>query len=462
MRAKVEHTNGDDARAMEDLDSAIQANPADSTEFVNSGATAPEKTASTCTWTESDMDALVQGFPNDYRSYEFRGLYYAFFASWNEDSLKPAVSNLRRAIEINPTNARLHFFIASSINRAFAIRRYGLSDADRSSLDHTILEELDRALAIDPNLLPALGQRAQAYFDLKQFAQAVPDYDKVVALDPKNAGAYNDRGLAKIELGDTYGAISDFGEAIENKKRLLQQSGTLENRADAYLKTQQWDLAIRDLTTAISLQTGGVTLLMNINQFRALYPEYRTATDEAIAHKLNQTFYPNMKYEGFSKSFLKDNATKGFFTSTVIPDLYLKRSDAYLKKNDWLRASTEFRRAVDGFPKYANTSERWHEIGLERTASHSKHLYIDLKTFEARDSNSVKVWIKRSESSDGGGPYSVQRYELNCGLRQLRTVSFASYTSSGTLKFSREGGQWESIVPETMGEQLASGACQSN
>ena len=49
------------------------------------------------------MDALVQRFPDDYRSSEFRGLYYAFFARWHEPSLKSAVDNLRRAIEITVT-----------------------------------------------------------------------------------------------------------------------------------------------------------------------------------------------------------------------------------------------------------------------------------------------------------------------------------------------------------------------
>jgi tetratricopeptide (TPR) repeat protein len=245
-----------------------------------------------------------------------------------------------------------------------------------------------------------------------------------------------------------------FGKAIENKKRELQHSSSEENRADAYIKTGQWDLAIRDLTTAISLQIGGGVILSNIQQFRALYPEYKAASDEAVARKLNQTFYPNMKYEDFSRGFLHNNEA---LASTVIPDLYLKRSDAYLKAGKWRNAAVEFRRAVNGFPEYANAVDRWREIG-----SHSTHLYIDLKTFDEANNASVKLWVKQARSSEGQGPYSVQRYELNCVSRQLRTLSLAGYDASGNLNFSREGGQWESIIPDTMGEQLASGACQSN
>jgi hypothetical protein len=85
MRAKVGHANGEDFAALEDLDKAIHANVADAAQFVNSGATAPEKSASACTWTLPEMDALVQRFPNDYRAYLFRGLYYGFFVQWSED-----------------------------------------------------------------------------------------------------------------------------------------------------------------------------------------------------------------------------------------------------------------------------------------------------------------------------------------------------------------------------------------
>ena len=109
MRAKIEHTNGDDAAAMEDLDKAIHANIADAVSFVNSGAAAPEKTASACTWTLPEMDALAQRFPNDYRANLFRGLYYGFFVQWNEDSLNPALDNLRKAGEMNTGSALPHF-----------------------------------------------------------------------------------------------------------------------------------------------------------------------------------------------------------------------------------------------------------------------------------------------------------------------------------------------------------------
>jgi tetratricopeptide (TPR) repeat protein len=479
MRAKIEHDEGDDVAAMRDLDAYIQANPADADRFTNSGAVAPEKTASACTWSETDMEAIKSNYPNDYRSYLYAGLYYGFFTTWDEKSVSPALENLSRAVEINPNSPLPHFFKAHVLRQGTFFKRLNMPDAQRADLDNRFLAELNLALALDPSLLPALSQRADVYFNLKQFQQAISDYNRVLAIDTKDAGAYNDRGLAKMELRDVYGAISDFSEAIRLKKRVLQESSSHENRADAYLKTQQWNLAIRDLTTAISLKTGGISLLMNINQFRALYPEYKPASDEAIARKLNQTFYPDMKYEDFAKEFLHDNVEKGFETSTVIPDLYLKRADAYLTEGDWYNGAADFRRAINGFPQYANAVDRWRKIDTFQEFQ----IYLDLQSFDDSVTSSIKLWTKEevdyaavarkfggvalepehsAASRETSEPYSLRQYEFDCDRRQLRQLSFARYSAFGRLLSSRGSGPWESPIPDTLGESLFNPVCMAN
>jgi tetratricopeptide (TPR) repeat protein len=453
MRAKIEHLDGNDDAAVADLDGAIHANLDQAEEFVNSGGVAPEQKASLCTWTAPDMDALVQRFPLDYRAYLFRGLYYGFFVEWDEGSLKPSIENLVRASEIKSSSALPQFFMAHIRNRP--IKRLGLPDAQRQRLNELVLNELTAALAIDSGLLAALRDRAETYFELKKYKQAIVDYDRIISLDPADAGAYNDRGLAKMQLGRTYEAISDFSDAIRNKKRQLQESSSYENRADAYIKTQQWELAIEDLTTAISLQTGGIVLLSNIKQFRGLYPEYKAAPDDAVARKLNQTFYPNIKYEDFAKGFLHHNEAQ---VSTIIPDLYLKRSEAYVKAGNWRKAAVEFRRAIDGFPSYADAADRWQQIGPQRDS----HVYVDMKTLNEARSDSATLWIKQTRGTEGDDkPHSVEQYELNCGSRQIRRLSAASYDASGNVIGSHEGGDWATVVPDSLGETLLDGMCGS-
>jgi tetratricopeptide (TPR) repeat protein len=264
-------------------------------------------------------------------------------------------------------------------------------------------------------------------------------------------------GLAKMISGAPYGpyeAISDFTEAIKIEGRELLKSKAYDGRADAYMQTREWDLAIKDLTTAISLQIAG-GLVGNVGQFRAIYPEYGAASDEAIAQKLNQTFYPDIKYEDFSAHFLAGRP----LSSTVIPELYIKRSDAYLRKGDWRSALTDFRRATNGFPNYAEAINRWRQFN-ETSNTHS---YIDMKDFDDARDGSVKLSIKQARGgNDARGPYELYRFELNCSAEKIRTLSWAEYDATGSRTKSGEGGRWGSIWPETLAKILEDGACSNS
>ncbi|MGD4163750.1 hypothetical protein QT631_22510, partial [Xanthomonas citri pv. citri] len=85
MLAKLTFANNDYANAMKLLEDAVRSDPRHASDFTNSGGAKPERNGSVCTWTTSDMDALVQRFPSDYRSHMFRGLYYSKFAPIDDD-----------------------------------------------------------------------------------------------------------------------------------------------------------------------------------------------------------------------------------------------------------------------------------------------------------------------------------------------------------------------------------------
>jgi hypothetical protein len=184
---------------------------------------------------------------------------------------------------------------------------------------------------------------------------------------------------------------------------------------------------------------------------RALYPEYATATDEAIARKLQQTFFPNISYENFSEGFLHKNGSFGF-PNFVIAELYLKRLDAYLRQGNWHAAKLDFKRAERGY-NTLDAIDRWREI---RPLANAR-VYVDMKTFNDERRQAVNLWIK--EANGDTGPYSVEQLELNCGARQLRMISSASYDAAGNVTGSRRGSNWTSIAPETLGENLYDGAC---
>ena len=258
-------------------------------------------------------------------------------------------------------------------------------------------------------------------------------------------------GQAKMLALSPYEAISDFTEAIKIEGRELLKSNAYEGRASAYMQTREWDLAIKDLTSAISLQIAG-SVVGNVSQFRAIYPEYGAASDEAIAQKLNQTFYPDIKYEDFAQRFLTGHPS----FSKIIADLFIKRSEAYLRKGDWRSALIDFRRATNGFPDYAEAIDRWRQFD----ETFNMHSYVDMKNFDDASDGSVKLWIKQDHGvNDTSGPYELYRFELNCSAEKIRTLSWAEYGASGSLVKSGEGGRWGSIWPATLGKILEDGTC---
>jgi hypothetical protein len=261
-------------------------------------------------------------------------------------------------------------------------------------------------------------------------------------------------GQAKMLSLSPYEAFLNFTDAIKLEGPKLLKSKAYEGRAGAYMQTREWDLAVKDLTTAISLQVAG-SVLGNVSQFRAIYPEYAAASDEAIAQKLNQTFYPDIKSEDFSAHFL----TGPPLSSTIIPALYIKRSDAYLRKGDWRSALIDFHRATNGFPDYAVGIDHWRQFD-ETSNTHS---YVDTKHFDDASDGLVKLWIKQAHGeNDAPGPYELYRFELNCSAEKIRTLSWAEYNASGTLVKSGEGGRWGSIWPNSLGEILEHGACSNS
>jgi len=189
---------------------------------------------------------------------------------------------------------------------------------------------------------------------LKEYRQAVRDYDKVLELtrEPEAARiAYNDRGLAKVSLGEYQSAVQDFTKSIAIGCK--ESCGSYENRADAYIKLHDYPKAIEDISAAIRQKLSYAVFLMNIDQFRRMYPEYDAVPDDVLCEKLRALFFPAMQYADFAKQFLIEAKD---FKSTVLPDLYLKRGDAYAALKQTRRANIEYDRVSRAFPEMVSFS----------------------------------------------------------------------------------------------------------
>jgi tetratricopeptide (TPR) repeat protein len=458
MKAKIEYDSGDHKRAVEDLYFAITSDVPNADNLLNSGGVQPENKSEPCSWYKPDLDQLIKELPTDYRVYLFRGLYYLVFCRFGKagELLEQPVLDFTRAATLNPKSPLPPYFLGKTYMSTLGVL-FG-TDADTPEKRTKALAAYDKAVQIDPHFTQGYAERAEIYYERKQYREAIKDYDRVIEADPKAGGAYNDRALAKSELNDSYSAISDFSSAIENKDTLaeLNPKQTYENRADEYVKVENYDQAIQDYTQAIKLLIGEEIFLMNIAQVKRLYPEYKNVSDDALCRKLHEMFFRNMKYEDFEKQ-LTDPSRKDFDTF-LIPDLLVKRGDTYLKTGDFRKAITDYQRATNGFAYGRKVVDRWHLA----PKGPNGELYLDSQTAEFADSNSARFWLKDVDTrKTAKGTYTIEQYAVDCRMKRINMLSFLKYNSDGgnAIASSDVESGWQSIVPETLGEQLYVGMC---
>ena len=84
--------------------------------------------------------------------------------------------------------------------------------------------------------------------------------------------------------------------------------------------------------------------------------------------------------------------------------------------------------------------------------------YLDVKSAEFPESQPMQLWIKMT----GKKGSKTLAYEINCRTRLIDNTSMVAYDPSGTVMNTSElSGGWQSIVPDSIGEQLYNGACSA-
>jgi tetratricopeptide (TPR) repeat protein len=369
FKAKIEFESGHLEQSMADLDSAIQYDYENAGEVFNDGNVKPTTSKDPCVWTQPDLDALEQQFPTDYRPPLYRGLYQNYFLRFDvESDRKEVIAAFQHSAELNPTVAFPLFFIGQlytqglggfmSMQNAKCLDWVEPRTTECTALDETQnkgIRFLTQTIAVDRNFTAAHDLRAEAFLRLKEYRKAIRDFDRVLELAPSGENAriaYNDRGMAKASLGQYEAAVLDFTKSIA--MGCNNSCGSYDNRADAFMKLHNYPKAIEDISRSIKKTLASyVVFSMNIDQFRRIYPEYDSVPDDVLCEKIRALFYSSMKYADFADQFL---IRAQEFKSTVVPDLYLKRGDAYAAMGEKKRANIEYDRVSNGFPDWAAVS----------------------------------------------------------------------------------------------------------
>lgn len=154
-------------------------------------------------------------------------LYYRGEDARNDRNYPVAIQNLQKAISINPNEARYHY----SLSRAY----FGTKQDDKA------LEEINKVLKHWPHSSNAYRIRANAHFRLKKFDEAGKDIDKALSYSPY------DRKMNSLAVS-IYGKLNDtakLNQAVDRSLHFAQADRyQLAKVADSlFYNTKQWDKA---------------------------------------------------------------------------------------------------------------------------------------------------------------------------------------------------------------------------
>ncbi|MDX2216465.1 MAG: protein kinase family protein [Oculatellaceae cyanobacterium bins.114] len=142
---------------------------------------------------------------------------------------------------------------------SFAYFNRGVVHTQQEELQ-SALEDLDRAIQLDPNMAQAYYERGNIWFELGDRQRAIADYTQTIRLTPNIPKAYVNRGTARAESGDEAGAVDDYTQAIQVDPTF---PAAYLNRCLSRSNLGDHQEAIADCTQAINLQPNSVRAYQN-------------------------------------------------------------------------------------------------------------------------------------------------------------------------------------------------------
>jgi tetratricopeptide (TPR) repeat protein len=396
LRARLYLRAGDRIKALDELEKVM----ADGDGHALAGGNAdPRKDTAPCGWSLADFDALG----GDPRALAAKGLYLSAFIGYGAEGRGTVKESIIR--DLYARSARLwrspipHVLLVAldgfgsehSIAGSRCIRA-NLRSAEVPDIVNACatyddgirmdIRELTMALVVEPTYARALSERAEKYLSLAQvsyadgkpsrqlFELAVKDFTAALMAGSKNLHSlYCDRALSLASLGRYQEAVSGYVEGMKHAKSGIEDSPFVyEQLAILYMKLGSFKDAANLLTQAIMNVSGGgmdsVIFGGGITALRRLYPEYDAVPDEILAEAVRRRYQPQFLQSWDADFIAKAGSFDGKVASSILPELFVVRGDAYMKAGRRAEALADYRRVK---------SDAW--SGEEKYLP--RHLYFD-------------------------------------------------------------------------------------
>lgn len=139
------------------------------------------------------------------------------------------------------------------------------------------IQPLNDAINADGTNAEAFNTRAVAYFELKNYENALLDYDQAIKLNPDFYKPYYNRAKLKTARGETEAALKDFSEAI---RRAPDSSDIYLDRGQLFATSGNLTSALSDFNQAIQLDPKNSLAHFNRGNIRFQQDEFAEALDD--------------------------------------------------------------------------------------------------------------------------------------------------------------------------------------
>lgn len=149
---------------------------------------------------------------------------------------KLAEAELKKALRINPTFAETSLYM-------------GVLKGKQGDHDEA-LENLNRAIELDPKSTDAYKERARIFLNLHDYLRSDIDLTTVAEIDPSDSEIFAIRGMTFFHRMLYDAAIQDFSRVLEG---LPNDTKALFNRAICYVKKDELEKALNDLNNLLKV-----------------------------------------------------------------------------------------------------------------------------------------------------------------------------------------------------------------
>jgi tetratricopeptide (TPR) repeat protein len=413
LHAKLAFMAHDDETTSHDLDEIINSYNENISYLTDGRVKTTDKPRSPCGWTTEDVAEWLSRTHRSPQALVFRGMFAAAFAPL-DDAAKPLTSRYTsESMQANPSFAPAYYYAAEGVLKICAYKELAFSEAQRAIYNDRLITLWTKAIELNPSIEKAYAERADSYYQRKNYPAAISDFDKALDMNPSDSGLMNDRALAKEETYDKSGAIADYTQAIALKERNHDSqylANSLENRADLYVKLGDYKEALNDCTYLVGVKLHEVVPFINLAFFRELYPEYAKVDDVTLKDKLHGLYNPNQAKDDFEKMIARPEGIHPALDAGI-KDTYLKRADVLLALKRFDAARRDYNRA-ELFKEHQD-DDRW------RTPPGLSGAAVDLRTLDVQP-QLVKGWLKPNDST---APFHIT---VDCARRTVQPADRAT------------------------------------